>query len=267
MTVIYAAAKIVTMNPARPTATHVAVRDGMILGVGTPDELAGWGVATLDTRFAGKVLMPGLVEGHAHVAEGVYWRYVYCGFFDRMDPAGKVWPGVTSIDEVVRRLADKNAALADPKAPLAGWALDPIYYGASRVTRQDLDRVSTTRPVGILHASGHIMNVNTRALQLAGLLRPGLNHPGVPLGADGLPTGELKGPDAMMPVGGHVGFDRWRRITDRRAIRYRASLATCCERGERAETRCANAPIKTAGINIHASQFGAASNAMPGPGQ
>ena len=41
-TTIYAARKIITMNPARPTATHVAVRDGrirpgdhvMMLGVG-----------------------------------------------------------------------------------------------------------------------------------------------------------------------------------------------------------------------------------------
>jgi hypothetical protein len=24
--------------------------------------------------------MPGLVEGHSHVAEGVQWRFVYCGF-------------------------------------------------------------------------------------------------------------------------------------------------------------------------------------------
>ena len=28
------------------------------------------------------------------------------------------------------------------------------------------------------------------------------------LGDDGMPTGELKGPDAMMPLGIHTGFDR-----------------------------------------------------------
>ena len=33
-----------------------------------------------------------------------------------------------------------------------------------------------------MHASGHILNVNSRALELAGMLRPGINHPGVPLG-------------------------------------------------------------------------------------
>ena len=34
MTTIYQARKIVTMNPSRPVATHVAVRDGQILGAG-----------------------------------------------------------------------------------------------------------------------------------------------------------------------------------------------------------------------------------------
>jgi predicted amidohydrolase YtcJ len=208
MTTIYSTRRIVTMNPARPFATHVAVRDGRILGAGPLDELRGWGDYDLDERFADKVLMPGLVEGHSHTMEGTFWRYVYCGFFNRVDPNGHTWPGVGSIDEVVERLRDQANALEDPDTPIAGWSLDPIYYGAGRVTRADLDRVSTERPIGVLHASGHIMNVNTAALQAANLLRSGVNHPGIPLGEDGLPTGELKGPDAMTPVGIHVGFDR-----------------------------------------------------------
>jgi hypothetical protein len=59
-----------------------------------------------------------------------------------------------------------------------------------------------------LHASGHILNVNSAALKLAGLLKPGINHPGIPLGQNELPTGELYGPDAMGPVSAYVGFDR-----------------------------------------------------------
>ena len=80
------------MNPSRPLATHVAVRDGRILGVGALEELAGWGAYALDDRLAAKVLMPGLVEGHSHLMEGAFWRFVYCGYFDRSDPDGKVWP-------------------------------------------------------------------------------------------------------------------------------------------------------------------------------
>ena len=221
---IYPAARIVTMNPARPHASHVAVREGRILGTGTLEELAGWGDYRLDGRFADKVLMPGLVEGHSHVMEGSLWAYVYCGFFDRMDPEGRVWAGLKSIDAVVERLAEAAGALKDPAAPLAGWSLDAIYYGGRRANRHDLDRVSEERAVGVLNASGHILNVNTKALELAGLLRAGVNHPGIPLGADGLPTGEMKGPDAMAPLGVHTGFDRDLLACDEPGLRRFAKL-------------------------------------------
>ena len=197
---IFQARKIITMNPSRPLATHVAVRDGRILGVGPLDELAGWGPYTLDDRLATKVLMPGLVEGHSHLTEGAFWRFVYCGWFDRSDPNGRLWPGAKSLDAVLQRLTQAQAALPDAAAPLAGWGFDPIYFDNRRCVREDLDRVSATRPVGMMHASAHIINCNSAALAAIGWLRPGIDHPGVPLGADGLPTGELKGPEAMTQV-------------------------------------------------------------------
>ncbi|NNE51546.1 MAG: amidohydrolase [Sulfitobacter sp.] len=221
---IYAARKILTMNPSRPEATHVAVREGRILGAGSLEELADWGDYTLDDRFADKVLMPGFVEGHAHTMEGSLWSKVYCGWFDRTDPDGKTWKGLKSIDSVVDRLKEAEAKLEGPDAPLSGWQLDPIYMNNERVSRADLDRVSTTRPIGILHASGHIMNVNSRALELAGLLKTGINNPAIPLGNDGLPTGELKGPEVMAPVGQHVGFERNLMDADEDGLRRFAKL-------------------------------------------
>jgi hypothetical protein len=223
MIIIYEARKIITMNPARPSATHVAVRDGFIIGAGELAELTGWGEHRLDRSFAGKVLMPGLVEGHSHVAEGSMWRFVYCGYFDRTDPDGKVWSGAKGIEDVIGRLRDANAA-PESAAPLTGWALDPIYFDNRRMSRSDLDRVSTTRPIGIMHASGHIMNVNSKALELAGLLRKGVNHPGIPLDDEGFPTGEMKGPEAMTPLGPHVGLDRGLLASDEPGLRAFAKL-------------------------------------------
>jgi predicted amidohydrolase YtcJ len=52
------------------------------------------------------------------------------------------------------------------------------------------------------------MNVNSKALEIGGLMKTGINHPGIPLDEDGYPTGELYGPDAMTPIGVHVGFNR-----------------------------------------------------------
>lgn len=207
MTTIYSARKILTMNPTRPMVTHVAVREGRILGAGSLKELEGFDEYVLDERFADKVIMPGMVEGHCHTVEGKWWRYVYCGYHDRMDPHGKVWPGLSSIEQVIERLKEKETTLDNPTTPMTGWAVDPIYYSNKKITRHQLDQVSTTRPIGIMHASGHIMNVNSKALEMADYLRAGIDHDGVPLGDDGLPTGELKGPDVMFPVGQQAGFD------------------------------------------------------------
>lgn len=236
-TTIYAARKIITMNPSRPYATHVAVRDGRILGTGSLDELTGWGAHTLDSRFADKVLMPGLVEGHSHASEGTFWRFAYCGYFDRTDPNGKTWSGVKDIEAVIARLGEVLATVKE--GPLTGWSLDPIYFvGARRMNRADLDRVSKDRPIGVMHASGHIMNVNSKALELAGMLRTGINHPGVPLGADGLPTGEMKGPEAMTPLGPHVGLDRGLLAADEQGVRDFARL--CVRKGVTTATDLAN---------------------------
>ena len=135
-TTIYSARKIITMNPARPTASHVAVRDGRILGAGTLEELTGWGEHIVDNRFADMILMPGFVEGHSHAFEGAVWRYVYCGWFDRVAPDGKTWEGLRSLDAVIARLAEQEKTLADAAAPLTGWGLDPIYFDNVRMTRE-----------------------------------------------------------------------------------------------------------------------------------
>ena len=226
---IYRARRILTMNPARPEASHVAVRDGRILGAGTLDELAGWGAHRVDERFADKVLMPGFVEGHSHLMEGALWRFVYVGYHDRTDPDGRVWPGARSIEAVVQRLAEQEKLLTDSRQPLVGWGLDPIYFGAARCARADLDRVSAARPIVVAHASLHILNVNSAALKLADWLRTGIDHPGLPLGPDGIPTGELKGPEAMMPVGNRAGFDRSVLAGDEQALRRFARL--CVRKG------------------------------------
>lgn len=222
-TTIYAARKIITMNASRPTATHVAVRDGRILGVGSMEELQGWGPHEVDDRFADKVLLPGLVEAHAHLMAGGLWRYTYCGYFDLRDPDGRNWPGGQTLEAVIGQMSD--ASTRQPDGPLLGWGFDPIYFGAQRVSRHDLDRVSSARPVGVLHASGHILNVNSVVLEKASLLRTGVEHPGMPLGTDGLPTGELKGPDAMMAAFAIVGLDRSFLSGDEFGVRAFAKLA------------------------------------------
>ncbi len=48
---IFQAKKIVTLDPVMPEATHVAVRNGRILGAGNLGDLTGWGEYTVDTTW------------------------------------------------------------------------------------------------------------------------------------------------------------------------------------------------------------------------
>ena len=192
-TTIYRARKILTMNPRRPEATHVAVRDGRVLGTGALDDLAGWGDHELDDRFADKVIVPGFVEGHCHSWEGAAWEDTYLGFFDRTAPDGVVHKGLRSIDDVVERFRAAEARTSDPDRAAMGWGFDPIFFDGRRMVAADLDRVSATRPVVVMHQSGHIVNVNSEVLRRAGISRD-TNVQGLLTDAKGEPTGELQGP-------------------------------------------------------------------------
>ena len=189
-TTVFAAKEIITMNPSRPRATHVAVRDGRILAAGALDEMSGWGPYELNDDFAGHVLTPGFVEGHAHAMEGGIWDYTYVGFQDRWDPDGNRWPGVTSFDAVLARLKEAEARLPDAETPLFAWGLDPIYFDGGRMSVTHLDQVSKTRPVLVLHSNGHLLNVNSRILEMAGI-DASTNIYGVLKDEAGKPTGEL----------------------------------------------------------------------------
>jgi predicted amidohydrolase YtcJ len=198
-TVIFAARRILTMNPSRPLATHVAVRDGRVVAVGSLGELDGLGAVAVDDRFKDKVLLPGFVEGHSHVMEGMMWSRPYVGAFDRRSPEGRLVKGLPDIDAIIARLRQAEAAMTDPLAPLFAWGFDPLHIGGRALTRQHLDQVSTSRPVMVIHASFHISIVNTPVLKRAGLDRT-TEISGVVMGSDGEPSGEIQGIAARFRV-------------------------------------------------------------------
>lgn len=202
---VYSAKKILTMDPRRPEGTHVAVQNGRILAVGGADCADGWGPIVRDDRFAEAVLMPGLVEGHAHLMAGAMWRYAYAGYHDRIDPDGKLWPGLTDIGAVIAGLKDYEANLPEDE-PLVGWGFDPIFLTTERLSRQHLDQISDTRPIAVMFSNFHLMCVNSKALELAGYTRE-TNAEGVVKDAAGEPTGELQEMAAMYPLMRRLGID------------------------------------------------------------
>lgn len=176
---IFEARRVITMNPSRPFATHVAVRNGRVLLAGSQGDMEAFPGATVEHRFRDKVLMPGFVEGHAHVMEGAVWQKTYVGAFDRTTPDGRHVPGLQSIDDIVARLNAASDAIGDPESLLYAWGYDPLHVAGASLTRHDLDRVSTTRPVMVHHASLHIIVANSFLLKLIGF-DAGTSIDGVP---------------------------------------------------------------------------------------
>ncbi len=202
---VFRARKIITMDPTQPEASHVAVRDGRILGLG--DDTCGdaWGTVTHDDCLADAVVMPGFVEGHAHLMAGAMWAYTYVGFHDRIDPDGVQWQGVRDADAMIERLG-AAVSTSPPEAPIFGWGFDPIFLTSERLNRTHLDQVSGDRPVAVLFSNFHLMCVNSAALAMAGY-DASTNVQGVVKGPDGTPTGELQEMAAMFPVLRRMGID------------------------------------------------------------
>ncbi len=197
-----------TLDPGVSGDT-IAVSAGRIVDVGSLTDLrTAFPQAALDDRYADATVLPGFVEAHAHSMAGGMWQHLYVGYFDNRDPDGRLWPGCKTIDAVLERLREAEAALDDPGETLRAWGLDPIYFTGDRLVATHLDRVSTTRPIFVIHASLHLATVNTALMEREGIDADTLAD-GVPKDGRGHPIGELQEPAAMTLAGeGFTGMFR-----------------------------------------------------------
>ena len=167
---IYRAKEIVTLDPAKPTATAVAILGDRIQAVGTVDELqaaAGGQPTTVDDTFAGKVVVPGFIAQHDHpLLSGLTMKTVIIASEDWVLPSGTV-PAARNGAEYRRRLAAANAALAPAQEVLVTWGYHDGFHGA--LSRADLDAISSTRPIVVWHRSAHEFFLNSPALRQLGI--------------------------------------------------------------------------------------------------
>jgi predicted amidohydrolase YtcJ len=222
--VVHRARRVVTLDHAVPKADAVAVRGDRILGVGTVDELrAAWGELRVDDTFADSVLLPGFVEAHSHSLEGAIWAWEYAGYFPRLGPDGERREGCPTFDSLIELLRRLDAAMPDPSESLIVWGFDPIYFPGERLAAHHLDRVSTTRPICVIHASLHLITVNTALMEREGFA-DGSEVEGVPVGGDGRPIGELQEPPAMSLARVEM-VALWSALGDPASIRRFADMA------------------------------------------
>lgn len=167
--------KIVTVDQQFRIAQGVAIERDRFVAVGTDAEVRRHaGEATRVVDLGGRTVIPGLIDGHAHVdREGLKLVFPSLG-------------RVRSIADIQDRVAELVRA-AKPGAWIVTMPIGdpPTYFNVPDIlkerrfpTRHDLDQVAPDNPVYIRpiwgfwrHITPLVSIANTRALEIAGISR------------------------------------------------------------------------------------------------
>ncbi len=175
------------MNGLQPRAQCVAVRDGLIVAVGSVEEIAStMGPGTEQLDLDGRTLLPGLIDPHMHFA--------MVQMADWVDLSPMATPTESVLYDAIR--------LASPTS--TGWVLaknfDPsITDGHPSMGREVLDRLVPDVPLIVLESNGHVAWANSRAFERAGVDRHTPDPPKARYTRDtnGELTGRLEESDAL----------------------------------------------------------------------
>jgi predicted amidohydrolase YtcJ len=176
--------RILTVDSHDTVAQALAIRDGKIIAVGTDrDVLRLADAATRRIDLRGRTATPGLIDSHAHIADGGVEQLYHVHLAD-----------ASTVAEVVRRVQAGIAALKSGEW-LQGDGWDEGKLAERRyVLAADIDRVSPHNPVWLMHTTGHYGVANSAALALAKISAASKDPPAgtIDRGAEGIPTGVLK---------------------------------------------------------------------------
>lgn len=153
--------KITTMDPARPEATAVAMKDGLIDAVGTDAEIMSQsGADTQVIDLEGRRAIPGLIDSHTHI--------IRQGNNFAMELR---WDNVPSLADGLRMLKDQ--AQRTPAGQwirvVGGWSAD--QFAERRLpTIDEINAVAPDVPVYVLHLYDRAW-LNKAALRALGIDR------------------------------------------------------------------------------------------------
>ncbi len=166
-TAVFTGGPILTIDDAMPTAEAVAVRNGVIVAVGSLDAAraaAGRGARTVN--LDGRTLLPGFFDPHGHVAMvGLQARYA--NLLPAPDGQGDDIP---ALQRITRDWMNAHEALVRDTQLVIGFGYDDSQLKEHRhPTGEELDAISDAVPILFLHQSGHLGAANGAALAAAGV--------------------------------------------------------------------------------------------------
>jgi len=181
--------QVLTVDAHDSVAQAIAVRGDVILKVGSDAEvqaLAAPNAQIIDLE--GRTATPGLIDTHAHIADGGVDELYGVKLSD-----------ARSVAEIVARVkAAVSMTRAGDWITGAGWdegKLAERRYPAAA----DFDAVAPNNPVWLMHTTGHYGVANSAAMKLAGITAATRDPPAGTIDRDrqGHPTGVFKEDAAM----------------------------------------------------------------------
>ena len=149
-------ANIYTVNEKAPKAESFAVKDNLIIGIGTSKEINEQFQSQNVLDAEGKTILPGLIDAHCHFRNLAF-------FMQTVDLSG-----TTSFKEVIERVVafqkDKNAEFIIGR----GWDQND-WEVKEYPNKKELDALYPETPVALTRIDGHALLVNQAALDLAGI--------------------------------------------------------------------------------------------------
>lgn len=203
---VWSGGVILTMDDAQPRVEAIAVKDGKILAAGSRKDIAQYqGKETVMHDLAGRTLLPGFVDAHGH-AFMIGLQAKSANLLS--SPDGKV-TDVSSLQATLREWSREHADLQNDIGMILGFGYDDSQLTEQRhPTREDLDAVSSDVPVLIIHQSGHIGVMNSKALELAGITENTPNPEGGVIRRESnsqQPSGVLEEAAFFTALGGQFG--------------------------------------------------------------
>lgn len=159
---LYYGGPILTMEDTIPQVEALAVKDGKILFAGTKKEALKYvGSNTNEVNLENKTLMPGFIDVHSHITSRA-------GMSQAVDLSPSPYGKVNSIADLQTTLRDYiSKHQLDATTPVLGNGYDDAIMTEHRhPTREELDAVSSSNPIIVIHASGHASVINTAMFKL-----------------------------------------------------------------------------------------------------
>jgi len=165
---------LITLDAANANSDAVMIRGSKIFAVGQQEVLIkNFPDAEIDYSFADDVIVPGFIEHHIHPLLAAITMSSEIVAIDDWVLPNKKSNGVRDRPGYIKRLKELEKNLEGVDTPLVSWGFHHYFHG--KLTRDDLDKISSDRPILIIHRSFHEFIMNSKALDLFGIKKEDLN--------------------------------------------------------------------------------------------